>query len=134
MLAGPIRHTVKDRNRHNFEQRVIVRRLDHPPPIELSRPETRPHIADIYRWLMHDEERNHQIVEDVVAEIRDGRHPLLLTERREHATMLADLLRLRGITCEVLRGAMRAKERDACTVCWENSSAIGRQGHGGHPR
>jgi hypothetical protein len=65
MLAGPIRYAVKGDNRHEFEQRVIVRRLDHPPPVDLSRAESRPHIADVYRWLMLDEDRNHQIIEDV---------------------------------------------------------------------
>ena len=124
MLAGPIRHTVKNDNRHEFEQRVIVRRLDKPPPFDLSGADSRPHIADVYRWLMHDEDRNHQIVEDVAAEIQEGRHPLLLTERREHATMLADLLRLRGITCEVLRGAMRAKERDAVMAALDDTQVL----------
>ena len=47
MLAGPIRYTVKSDNRHAFEQRVIVRRLNSPVPAELLREETRPHIADI---------------------------------------------------------------------------------------
>jgi superfamily II DNA or RNA helicase len=124
MLAGPIRYAVKGDNRHEFEQRVIVRRLDHPPPVDLSRAESRPHIADVYRWLMLDEDRNHQITEDVVAEVKDGRHPLLLTERREHATMLADLLRQRGITCEVLRGAMRAKERDAVMAALDDTQVL----------
>ena len=124
MLAGPIRYTVKTDSRHTFEQRVIVRRLNHSVPTELSRQETRPHIADIYRWLMHDETRNHQIVEDVVAETKEGRHPLLLTERREHATMLAGLLRLRGITCEVLRGAMRAKELDAAMAALDSTQVL----------
>jgi superfamily II DNA or RNA helicase len=73
---------------------------------------------------MHDEERNHQIVEDVVAELQKGRHPLLLTERREHATMLAELLRRRGITCEVLRGAMRAKERDAVMAALDDTQVL----------
>jgi superfamily II DNA or RNA helicase len=124
MLAGPIRYAVKGDNRHEFEQRIIVRRLDHPPPVDLSRAESRPHIADVYRWLMLDEDRNHQIIEDVVAEVKDGRHPLLLTERREHATMLADLLRQRGITCEVLRGAMRAKERDAVMAALDDTQVL----------
>jgi superfamily II DNA or RNA helicase len=124
MLAGPIRHAVKNDNRHEFEQRVIVRRLDKHPPFDLSRVDSRPHIADVYRWLMHDEDRNHQIVEDVVAEVQKGRHPLLLTERREHATMLADLLRRRGITCEVLRGAMRAKERDAVMAALDDTQVL----------
>jgi superfamily II DNA or RNA helicase len=124
MLAGPIRHTVKNDNRHEFEQRVIVRRLGKPPPFDFSGVGSRPHIADVYRWLMHDEDRNHQIVEDVVAEIQKGRHPLLLTERREHATMLADLLRRRGITCEVLRGAMRAKEREAVMAALDDTQVL----------
>lgn len=124
MLAGPIRYTVKTDNRQIFEQRLIVRRLNHPVPTELSGEKTRPHIADIYRWLMHDEARNQQIVEDVVAETKEGRHPLLLTERREHATMLADLLRLRGITCEVLRGAMRTKERAAVMAALDEAQVL----------
>ena len=124
MLAGPIRHTVKGDARHEFERRVIVRLLDHLPPIELARVETRPHIAGIYHWLMHDEKRNHQIVEDVVAEVDKGRHPLLLTERREHATILAGLLRHRDITCEVLLGAMRAKERDAVMALLDNTQVL----------
>lgn len=124
MLAGPIRHTVKIDNRHAFEQQVIVRRFSNPAPLGLSQVEARPHIADIYRWLMHDEARNHQIVEDVVAEINEGRYPLLLTERREHATILADTLRLRGITCEVLRGAMRVKERDAAMAALDDAQVL----------
>ena len=73
---------------------------------------------------MHDEARNHQIVEDVVAETKEGRHPLLLTERREHATMLADLLRLRGINYEVLRGAMKAKERAAAMAALDETQVL----------
>ena len=101
-----------------------MRRLDKPPPFDLSRLDSRPHIADVYRWLMLDEDRNHQIVEDVVSEIQKGRHPLLLTERREHATMLAALLRLLGITCEVLRGAMRAKEREAVMAALDDTQVL----------
>tara|TARA_R110001599_G_scaffold353781_1_gene597592 strand:- start:43 stop:2361 length:2319 start_codon:yes stop_codon:yes gene_type:complete len=124
MLAGPIRYAVKMDNRHAFEQQVIVRRFTNSAPRGLSRVEARPHIADIYRHLMHDEARNHQIVEDVVAEINKGRHPLLLTERREHATMLADILRLRGITCEVLRGAMRVKERETAMAALDDTQVL----------
>lgn len=124
MLAGPIRYTVKTDNSHNLEQRVIVRRMNQPVPSELLGEESRPHIADVYRWLMHEEERNRQIVEDVVAEAKEGRHPLLLTERREHATMLADLLRLQGVTCTVLRGAMKAKEREAAMAALDETQVL----------
>jgi superfamily II DNA or RNA helicase len=118
MLAGPVRYTVKDDQRHNFEQRVLVRRVHRVPPQELSIPESRPHIADIYRWLALDDERNQLIVSDVVAAVSEGRNPLLLTERREHASLLADRLRKRGISCQVLRGAMGVKERNVAWRPW----------------
>jgi superfamily II DNA or RNA helicase len=38
--------------------------------------------------------------------------------------MLADLLRLRGIKCEVLRGAMRVKERDAAMAALAETQAL----------
>ena len=38
--------------------------------------------------------------------------------------MLADTLRLRGITCEVLRGAMRVKERDAAMAAVDDAQVL----------
>ncbi|WP_227819896.1 hypothetical protein [Marinobacterium aestuarii] len=58
-----------------------------------------------------NEERNAAIAEDVVTAVERGRHPLLLTERREHAEALAQLLASRELRVLVLRGAMRATER-----------------------
>lgn len=124
MLAGPIRYAVKDDQRNNFEQRVIVRRVHRVPPQELSIPESRPHIADIYRWLALDDERNQLIVGDVVAAVSEGRNPLLLTERREHASLLADRLRERGISCQVLRGAMGVKERNVAMAALDSTQVL----------
>jgi superfamily II DNA or RNA helicase len=61
--------------------------------------------------LATNEERNAAIAEDVVSAVEHGRHPLLLTERREHAEALAQLLASRELRVLVLRGAMRASER-----------------------
>jgi superfamily II DNA or RNA helicase len=113
MLAGPIRHTVKTDSRHQFEQRVIVRQLSHEPPPELLKNDGRPHIADIYRWLMEDGARNRQIIDDVVVEVKQSRHPIVLTERREHTVALGKLLDGHGIRYQILRGAMKAKDRKA---------------------
>ena len=124
MLSGPIRYAVKDDQRHRFEQRVIVRRIHRVPPPELSVPESRPHIAGIYRWLALDDERNQLIIGDVTTAVSEGRNPLLLTERREHASLLADRLRERGISCQVLRGAMGVKERNAAMAALDTTQVL----------
>ncbi|MBN7796967.1 TOTE conflict system archaeo-eukaryotic primase domain-containing protein [Parahaliea mediterranea] len=124
MLAGPIRYAVKEDQRHTFEQRVVVRRVHRVPPQELLVPESRPHIADIYRWLVLDDERNQLIIGDVVAAVSEKRNPLLLTERREHASLLADSLQERGISCQVLRGAMGVKERNAAMAALDTTQVL----------
>nr|VFK54534.1 MAG: hypothetical protein BECKTUN1418F_GA0071002_10452 [Candidatus Kentron sp. TUN]VFK57092.1 MAG: hypothetical protein BECKTUN1418E_GA0071001_10442 [Candidatus Kentron sp. TUN] len=109
MLAGPVRHKVRAENKAQFQQLAIVNRLHEQPP----RFSETPHISDIYRWLTESVRRNRRIVDDVAATIESERHPLVLTERREHAERLAEMLSERGFRAVVLRGAMRAKESKA---------------------
>lgn len=111
MQAGPIRYHVKGNSGAQFEQRVVVRQIVDQPPQGLIQGDTRPHIADIYRWLMDNEMRNKLIVADVAEQVAQNRHPLVLTERREHALVLSRILAEQGFQVQVLRGAMRAKER-----------------------
>jgi hypothetical protein len=94
-----------------FEQRVVVRQIIDQPPRELVQGDTRPHIADIYRWLMNNEMRNRLIAADVAEQVAQNRHPLVLTERGEHALALSRMLAGQGFQVQVLRGAMRIKER-----------------------
>ncbi len=110
MQAGPIRHTVKSDAREHFEQHVIVSQLYTSSPSELLNCECSPNISHVYQWLMEDKDRNKQIIADVVAEVADKRHPLILTERRDHAITLAELIKKHNISYQVLRGAMNAKE------------------------
>lgn len=112
MQAGPIRHIAKAVNQQEFERRVVTRSLYQTPPLEISKTE-RPHIADVYRWLMTNETRNQQIVEDVLASVSEQRNPILLTERREHAELLGVLFGQQGVTYELLRGGMGVKARKA---------------------
>jgi hypothetical protein len=85
MLAGPIRYAVKGDNRHEFEQRVIVRRLDHPPPVDLSRAESRPHIADVYCWLMHDvNDRPYGAIPGSAIQFHGVTSPVFLPEQEQH--------------------------------------------------
>jgi superfamily II DNA or RNA helicase len=115
MQAGPIRHVAKAAGQQEFEQRVVKRSLYHAPPLEITQEEARPHIADVYRWLMTHEARNQQIVEDVLVSLSEQRNPILLTERREHAELLGELLGQQGVTYELLRGGMGVKARKAVT-------------------
>lgn len=124
MQAGPIRHSVKTDSRHHFEQRVIVRKLFNTPPMELTHTEIRPHIADIYRWLTESDERNKKIIEDVVTEINNQRNPLILTERREHALALGQLLGEKDISYQVLRGAMKVRERKAAMDALDETQVL----------
>jgi len=55
------------------------------PPAHLLNSEERPRISDAYHWLMEDDVRTQKIIDDVVVQIAEGKHPLVLTERRDHA-------------------------------------------------
>lgn len=68
-------------------------------------------ISEVYRRLMNDEKRNALIVKDILEEVSQSSHTLVLTERREHAVLLSELLHQKKIDNLVLRGAMKAKEK-----------------------
>jgi len=68
-------------------------------------------IAAVYRDLVADDSRNHQVLADVVAALARGRHCLVLTQWTAHVALLADLLRVAGHDPVVLRGGMAAGQR-----------------------
>ncbi|MDT8309921.1 MAG: DEAD/DEAH box helicase family protein [Methylophaga sp.] len=111
MAVGPIRHKVKTSGGKKFEQEVQIHQLGDTPPLHLNRSEERPKITDAYRWIMENEKRTQLLVSDVIGSIREGRHPIVLTERREHAEMINNLLKENGIDPIILKGAMKATER-----------------------
>jgi superfamily II DNA or RNA helicase len=111
MLAGPIRHKVTASNTQSYSQTVQVMQLDQLPPIELTNPDTRPHISDVYKWLTNSESRNETIVNDVKQAIDSNQNPLVLTERRDHAHLLHQLLVDEGFDALLLVGGMKAKDR-----------------------
>lgn len=67
-------------------------------------------IQEIYRALALDHARNDMIVRDVSHALAENRVPLVLTERKDHLEMLADLLRGVSRHVIVMRGGMVAKE------------------------
>jgi len=124
MLAGPIRHKVKSNHAEKFEQQVIVTKLYSTPAVNLFNAEQRPRITDVYRWLTEDKKRTKKIVTDVITKISEGKHPLVLTERREHAEQINNLLIEDSIQTVILRGAMRAKERKAANEQLDEAQVI----------
>lgn len=68
-------------------------------------------IHEVYAALISDESRNNLIVEDVLRAVRANRSPVLLTERREHLTLLHDLLSPLVRNLIVMKGGMGKKQR-----------------------
>lgn len=113
MAAGPIRHKVKSTTEEKFEQQVVVHQLYDTPPRQLVHSEERPKISDAYRWIMENDQRTQRIINDVLACIQLSKHPIVLTERREHAETINAMLLDKEVDSVVLKGAMRASERKA---------------------
>lgn len=68
-------------------------------------------ISELYTELAKDAERNELIVGDVIATIREGRSPLILTERKEHVHFFAERLERYARNLLVLTGGVPDKAR-----------------------
>lgn len=112
MQCGPVRYRVSDRKqarKRPFRHRVIVRVTSTNFP-ELEEEKT-PGIHLIYSALTSDAERNRMIVDDVLRAARAGRSPIVLTERREHLSLLRDRLASQTQNVFELKGGLGRKER-----------------------
>jgi superfamily II DNA or RNA helicase len=110
MQVGPVRFRADPRSQaaqRAFDHRLVLRTTDFAPPAQTS--DTG--IQELYGALVADEERNDQIIDDVLMAMEEGRSPILLTERKEHLEQLNE--RLKGFVRHivVLRGGRSAKER-----------------------
>jgi superfamily II DNA or RNA helicase len=70
-------------------------------------------IAAVYRDLAADDNRNQQILDDILSALERGRHCLVLTHWTGHLKHLDGQLREHGHDPVVLRGGMGAKARAA---------------------
>jgi hypothetical protein len=55
-------------------------------PTRPPEPDKRLEFQTLYQELVRDELRNQEICENVLSSVRDGRSPLVLTERNDHLT------------------------------------------------
>jgi superfamily II DNA or RNA helicase len=113
MQCGPVRHRVSARVQaatRPFSHSVIVRPTAFGSPRE---PETdrRLQFQALYKDLVEDGARNQMICDDVLQAVRDGRSPLVLTERHDHLERLVAAIQGNVQHILVLRGQMRHRER-----------------------
>ena len=107
---GPVRLAIDAKSQaaaRPFEHRLVLRNT----AFRLAGETPDVGIQEIYRQLTANDSRNQMILEDVVQALREGRSPILLTERRDHLAFFVD--RLEGTTNHlvVLQGGMKTKDR-----------------------
>ena len=108
MQCGPVRYKVHPKSqeaRTQFKHQLICRTTDFTVDNQDAS------IQSIYAALVADEQRNKLILDDVKQAIREGRTPVLLTERKEHLDILAERLQGEVKHLIVLSGRLSAKER-----------------------
>lgn len=115
MECGPVRYrgSVQDSvATHPFAHNVVVRPTGF-RPLRPADPDVRVQFRKLYEELIADEERNRLICQDVINALREGRSPLVLTERNGHLDSLTKQLTSAVRHLVVLRGGMRKKDLDA---------------------
>jgi superfamily II DNA or RNA helicase len=111
MQCGPIRFNMTAREateRSPFRHLVLPRHTGFRMPPEIMDLT----IHDAYAALVTNEDRNRQIVADIIQVVREGRMPLVLTNRKDHLERLASgLSEIQHVL--ILKGGMGKKQRQA---------------------
>ena len=118
MQCGPVRHRVNAKEQaaaRPFEHIVLVRPTDF-RPLREANPNARMQFQELYGELIADEDRNQLICREVIQAVREGRSPIVLTERNDHLDLLASRLLPEVKHLIVLRGGMSRKELEAVSA------------------
>ncbi|MEW6751878.1 MAG: DEAD/DEAH box helicase family protein [Candidatus Latescibacterota bacterium] len=111
MQCGPVRHRADPRTearQRPFTHTVWVRPTGF-RPVAPAAPDVRSQFTQVCGELLADEARNQLLCDDVVQAVRQGRSPLVLTERTAHLDLLAQRLSPSVQHLIVLRGGMGRK-------------------------
>lgn len=115
MQCGPVRYRVEPRQEalaRPFAHTVLVRPTSFSSRLEAD-PDAPVQLHQLYGELIADDERNRMLCEDIVEVVRQGRFPLVLTERREHLKLLEERLQGEIRQVIVLRGGMGKRQLQA---------------------
>ena len=110
MQCGPIRHFINQKD-HGSQGLLRYRLIRRDTSFTLSPQKKEPTIQDIYTALAADEARNQLIIDDLLQTLKDGRSPILLTERREHLEFFASRLTKSVRNVVILHGGMGSRQR-----------------------
>ena len=111
MQCGPIRYRVDAKaqaEKRPFDHAVIPRFTAFSQPLTLDKPWT---VQEAYATMQNDEARNAQIISDVLETLAQGRTPLVLSERYDHAKLLASMLSEKAPKVVLLSGKGSSKEK-----------------------
>jgi very-short-patch-repair endonuclease len=112
MQCGPVRYRVDAKKQaylHPFAHTVVVRPTDF-YPTRPAESDPRSQFRQLYEELVEDAPRNRLICDNVIQTVREGRSPLVLTERTNHLERLAEMLATEVRHLIILRGGMDRKE------------------------
>ena len=112
MQCGPLRHHVNARDQaaaRPFEHTVLVRPTGF-RALRTPNPDLRAQFREHTDELVSDEGRTRLICREIVQAVRDGRSPIVLTERNDHLDKLEGQLAPEVRHVVVLRGGMGRKE------------------------
>lgn len=112
MQCGPIRYRVdakEQAEKRDFEHYLVPRFTN----IRYSFNEEI-NISNVYKKLSENEARNNMIISDIVEAVNNGRHPIVLTERREHVALLSSkLLQFCKNVIQLVGSASQKERKDA---------------------
>jgi superfamily II DNA or RNA helicase len=106
MNLGNIRYSAQQNN-SGFVQKVIPRYTGFQLPIVSATPLE---IQNVFRLLWMDENRNKQIIQDIVSAYTEGREILVLSERIDHLAWLEEALHEYTDYLFVLKGGLGKKQ------------------------
>jgi superfamily II DNA or RNA helicase/very-short-patch-repair endonuclease len=117
MRCGPIRHRVDAKSAaamHPFTHTVFVRPTSF-APVQPAHEDGRVRFQDLCNEIIQDEKRNELICDEILAAVRKGRSPIVLTERNDHLEYLFERLSPYVSHLITLRGGMTSKKIAAAT-------------------
>lgn len=107
MQCEPVRYLVDAKSQ--AEKRVFSHYIF--PRFTRTRLPDAKHIQDVYAGIVDNDTRNELIAADALNILEEGRTPILLTERKEHALKLANLLEGKARHLFLLVGSDSQKEK-----------------------
>ena len=119
MQCGPVRYLIDAKTqaqKRSFSHFVI-------PRFTRTRLLLAGSIQDLYAGVAENDNRNALLVGDTLTLIREGRTPILLTERKEHAIQLAALLESRVQNVFLLIGSDKQKGKREKLAALQSVSA-----------